>query len=172
MVNEWEWLERWLSDGRSGLDRAEAAACWVRCLTYAWHPPNTRHQSPYQPGSPLPPFSPIHNNARPLLSTATTHRSTTAFTSKVRFTLAELAPSVTRRSISSPPQMSATQKVQQHPAFIQAQDKANYYVNQLDKEVCVCLILRTRPRLWWKPDEYERKCANHATLASSPSTRL
>lgn len=31
--------------------------------------------------------------------------------------------------------MSATQKVQQHPAFIQAQDKANYYVNQLDKEV-------------------------------------
>ena len=32
-------------------------------------------------------------------------------------------------------QMSATQKVQQHPAFIQAQDKANYYVNQLDKEV-------------------------------------
>ena len=68
--------------------------------------------------------------------------------------------------------MSATQKVQQHPAFIQAQDKANYYVNQLDKEVCVCLILRTRPRLWWEPDEYERKCANHATLASSPSTRL
>ncbi|KAH8101511.1 TB2/DP1, HVA22 family-domain-containing protein [Cristinia sonorae] len=31
--------------------------------------------------------------------------------------------------------MSATQKVQQHPAFIQAQDKANYYVNQLDKEL-------------------------------------
>ncbi|KAJ3485712.1 hypothetical protein NLI96_g4768 [Meripilus lineatus] len=39
------------------------------------------------------------------------------------------APSV------SQPQMSATQKVQQHPAFIQAQDKANYYVNQLDKEL-------------------------------------
>jgi len=32
-------------------------------------------------------------------------------------------------------QMSAAQKVQQHPAFIQAQDKANYYVNQLDKEL-------------------------------------
>jgi len=31
--------------------------------------------------------------------------------------------------------MSATQKVQQHPAFIQAQDKANYYVSQLDKEL-------------------------------------
>ncbi|KAI0785949.1 TB2/DP1, HVA22 family-domain-containing protein [Abortiporus biennis] len=31
--------------------------------------------------------------------------------------------------------MSAAQKVQQHPAFIQAQDKANYYVNQLDKEL-------------------------------------
>jgi receptor expression-enhancing protein 5/6 len=31
--------------------------------------------------------------------------------------------------------MSAAQKVQQHPAFIQASNKANYYVNQLDKEV-------------------------------------
>ncbi|OBZ79264.1 Protein YOP1 [Grifola frondosa] len=31
--------------------------------------------------------------------------------------------------------MSATQKVQQHPAFIQAQAKANYYVSQLDKEL-------------------------------------
>ena len=31
--------------------------------------------------------------------------------------------------------MSSARKVQQHPAFIQAQDKANYYVNQLDKEV-------------------------------------
>jgi len=31
--------------------------------------------------------------------------------------------------------MSAAQKVQQHPAFVQAQDKANYYVSQLDKEL-------------------------------------
>ncbi|KAH7920500.1 hypothetical protein BV22DRAFT_1098041 [Leucogyrophana mollusca] len=31
--------------------------------------------------------------------------------------------------------MSATQKVQQHPAFVQAQNKANYYLNQLDKEL-------------------------------------
>lgn len=45
-------------------------------------------------------------------------------------------------------QMSATQKVQQHPAFIQAQDKANYYVNQLDKEVRVPPRLRPRrPRV-------------------------
>lgn len=33
--------------------------------------------------------------------------------------------------------MSAAQKVQQHPAFQQATDKANYYVSQLDKEVSV-----------------------------------
>lgn len=33
--------------------------------------------------------------------------------------------------------MSAAQKVQQHPAFQQAIDKANYYVSQLDKEVSV-----------------------------------
>ena len=26
-----------------------------RCLTYAWHRANTRHQSPYQPGCSLPP---------------------------------------------------------------------------------------------------------------------
>jgi len=30
---------------------------------------------------------------------------------------------------------SAQQKVQQHPAFQQAQAKANYYLAQLDKEV-------------------------------------
>ena len=41
--------------------------------------------------------------------------------------------------------MSATQKVQQHPAFQQAQDKASYYVGQLDKEVCN----RIRQRLPW-----------------------
>lgn len=32
-------------------------------------------------------------------------------------------------------QMSAAQKVQQHPAFQQVSDKANYYVSQIDKEV-------------------------------------
>jgi receptor expression-enhancing protein 5/6 len=31
--------------------------------------------------------------------------------------------------------MSAAQKFQQHPAFVQAQNKANYYFQQLDKEV-------------------------------------
>ena len=36
--------------------------------------------------------------------------------------------------------MSAAQRVQQHPAIVQAQNKANYYVNQLDKEVRVVLI--------------------------------
>jgi len=39
--------------------------------------------------------------------------------------------------------MSATQKVQQHPAFIQASNKANYYVNQLDKELTKYPALRT-----------------------------
>ena len=34
--------------------------------------------------------------------------------------------------------MSATQRVQQHPAFVQAQNKASVYVAQLDKEVCIC----------------------------------
>lgn len=33
--------------------------------------------------------------------------------------------------------MSAAQQVQQHPVFIQAQNKATYYVNQLDKEVTI-----------------------------------
>ncbi|KAF8555891.1 hypothetical protein OG21DRAFT_781861 [Imleria badia] len=31
--------------------------------------------------------------------------------------------------------MSAAQKVQQHPVFIQAQNKVNYHLNQLDKEL-------------------------------------
>ena len=39
--------------------------------------------------------------------------------------------------------MSAAQKVQQHPAFIQAQNKANYYVNQLDKEVSYLFLKST-----------------------------
>ncbi|CDO71727.1 hypothetical protein BN946_scf184920.g11 [Trametes cinnabarina] len=40
--------------------------------------------------------------------------------------------------------MSASQKVQQHPAFVHAQDKANYYVNQLDKEVRTIIISTRR----------------------------
>lgn len=31
--------------------------------------------------------------------------------------------------------MSAAQKVQQHPAFVQAQNKVDYYLQQLDKDV-------------------------------------
>ncbi|KAF8980127.1 TB2/DP1, HVA22 family-domain-containing protein [Cyathus striatus] len=31
--------------------------------------------------------------------------------------------------------MSATQKLQQHPVYVQAQNKASFYVNQLDKEL-------------------------------------
>jgi hypothetical protein len=37
--------------------------------------------------------------------------------------------------------MSATQKVQQHPAFVQAQTKANYYLQQLDKDVRTWFIV-------------------------------
>ena len=36
-----------------------------------------------------------------------------------------------------PTNMSAAQRVQQHPVYIQAQNKASYYVNQLDKEVII-----------------------------------
>jgi len=39
--------------------------------------------------------------------------------------------------------MSATQKVQQHPAFIQAQNKASYYLQQLDKDVRTLSIVHT-----------------------------
>ena len=35
---------------------------------------------------------------------------------------------------------SAQQKVQQHPAFQQAQAKAHYYLVQLDKEVCYVFL--------------------------------
>ncbi|RPD59476.1 hypothetical protein L226DRAFT_514086 [Lentinus tigrinus ALCF2SS1-7] len=50
--------------------------------------------------------------------------------------------------------MSATQKVQQHPAFIQAQDKANYYVNQLDKELSKYPILNTFEQRTQVPKSY------------------
>ena len=36
--------------------------------------------------------------------------------------------------------MSTSQKVQQHPVFIQASNKANFYVQQLDKEVSTTLF--------------------------------
>ena len=42
-------------------------------------------------------------------------------------------------------QMSATDKLQQHPAVQQAQVKAQYYLGQLDKEVrCLFSILFSR----------------------------
>ncbi|KAJ2988563.1 hypothetical protein NUW54_g9078 [Trametes sanguinea] len=50
--------------------------------------------------------------------------------------------------------MSATQKVQQHPAFIQAQDKANYYVNQLDKELSKYPILNSFEQRTQVPKSY------------------
>ncbi|KAI0757541.1 TB2/DP1, HVA22 family-domain-containing protein [Daedaleopsis nitida] len=50
--------------------------------------------------------------------------------------------------------MSATQKVQQHPAFIQAQDKANYYVNQLDKELSKYPALNTFEQRTQVPKSY------------------
>ena len=31
--------------------------------------------------------------------------------------------------------MSAAERVQNHPVYVQAQGKANYYISQLDKEV-------------------------------------
>ena len=37
-------------------------------------------------------------------------------------------------------QMSAAQKLQQHPVFIQATNKADYYVQQLDKEASTILF--------------------------------
>ncbi|KAH0838784.1 TB2/DP1, HVA22 family-domain-containing protein [Lanmaoa asiatica] len=36
--------------------------------------------------------------------------------------------------------MSAAQKVQQHPVFIQAQNKVNYHLSQLDKEVRISVF--------------------------------
>lgn len=37
--------------------------------------------------------------------------------------------------------MSAAERVQNHPVYVQAQGKASYYVNQLDKEVTTNLDL-------------------------------
>ncbi|KAI9454724.1 TB2/DP1, HVA22 family-domain-containing protein [Boletus coccyginus] len=39
--------------------------------------------------------------------------------------------------------MSAAQKVQQHPVFVQAQNKVNYHLSQLDKELTKYPVLNT-----------------------------
>ncbi|KAG9310390.1 TB2/DP1, HVA22 family-domain-containing protein [Chiua virens] len=39
--------------------------------------------------------------------------------------------------------MSAAQKVQQHPMFVQAQNKVNYHLSQLDKELTKYPVLNT-----------------------------
>jgi receptor expression-enhancing protein 5/6 len=50
--------------------------------------------------------------------------------------------------------MSAAQKVQQHPAFVQAQDKASYYVSQLDKELNKYPVLNTFEERTQVPKSY------------------
>jgi len=50
--------------------------------------------------------------------------------------------------------MSAAQKVQQHPAFQQASDKANYYVSQLDKELAKYPVLNTLEQRTQVPKTY------------------
>ena len=51
--------------------------------------------------------------------------------------------------------MSAAERVQNHPVYVQAQGKANYYITQLDKEVrCYSdnLYLIFQPRAHTMPD--------------------
>ncbi|RXW23466.1 hypothetical protein EST38_g2365 [Candolleomyces aberdarensis] len=50
--------------------------------------------------------------------------------------------------------MSATQKLQQHPVYIQAQDKASYYVNQLDKELTKYPVLNNLEQRTQIPKAY------------------
>ncbi|KAH8111421.1 TB2/DP1, HVA22 family-domain-containing protein [Phellopilus nigrolimitatus] len=50
--------------------------------------------------------------------------------------------------------MSAAQKVQQHPAFQQASDKANYYLKQLDKELSKYPVLQTLEQRTQVPKSY------------------
>ncbi|EJD04495.1 uncharacterized protein FOMMEDRAFT_167667 [Fomitiporia mediterranea MF3/22] len=50
--------------------------------------------------------------------------------------------------------MSAAQKVQQHPAFQQATDKANYYVSQLDKELSKYPVLQNFEQRTQVPKTY------------------
>ena len=141
----------------------------ARRLTYAWHQlqANTRHQSPYQPPSAR--LSSLLSTTSSSLKTPTL-TPTTPSTTKVRVLRCAQSPcACARLNLLATCQMSASQKVQQHPAFIQAQDKANYYVNQLDKEVRPYLSSRS-PRARCQSASVQ---ANHTTaIASSPSTRL
>jgi len=50
--------------------------------------------------------------------------------------------------------MSAAQKVQQHPAFQQASDKANFYVSQLDKELSKYPVLQNLEQRTQVPKTY------------------
>lgn len=50
--------------------------------------------------------------------------------------------------------MSATQKIQQHPAFVQASNSANYYVNQLDKELTKYPVLNNFEQRTQVPKTY------------------
>ncbi|KAF9235850.1 TB2/DP1, HVA22 family-domain-containing protein [Melanogaster broomeanus] len=50
--------------------------------------------------------------------------------------------------------MSTAQKVQQHPVFIQAQNKANYYLSQLDKELTKYPVLNTFEQRTQVPKAY------------------
>ncbi|KZT09027.1 uncharacterized protein LAESUDRAFT_723338 [Laetiporus sulphureus 93-53] len=50
--------------------------------------------------------------------------------------------------------MSATQKLNQHPAFVQAQDKASYYIHQLDKELSKHSVFNTFEQRTQVPKSY------------------
>jgi len=50
--------------------------------------------------------------------------------------------------------MSAAQKLQQHPVFIQATNKADYYVQQLDKELTKYPVLNTFEQRTQVPKAY------------------
>ncbi|KAJ7820606.1 hypothetical protein B0H13DRAFT_2129980 [Mycena leptocephala] len=50
--------------------------------------------------------------------------------------------------------MSAAQKVQQHPMYIQAQGQASYYVNQLDKELTKYPVLNSLEQRTQIPKTY------------------
>ncbi|KAJ7293992.1 TB2/DP1, HVA22 family-domain-containing protein [Mycena rebaudengoi] len=50
--------------------------------------------------------------------------------------------------------MSAAQKVQQHPIYLQAQGKASYYVNQLDKELTKYPVLNSFEQRTQVPKTY------------------
>ncbi|EAU93241.1 YOP1 [Coprinopsis cinerea okayama7 len=50
--------------------------------------------------------------------------------------------------------MSAAQKLQQHPVFVQAQNKASFYVNQLDKELTKYPVLNNLEQRTQVPKAY------------------